>query len=140
MSRYVVDASVATKWFVPEIHTPAALRLLHEPHELLAPDLLFPEIGNTLWKKIRLGELDRDEARQVLRALRVLPLTIQPSAALLEPALEIAIGLSRSLYDSLYVALALQQQCRMVTADRRLHQHLRGGPFAFHVQWVEDAL
>jgi predicted nucleic acid-binding protein len=140
MSRYVVDASVAVKWFVPEIHTQAALRLLHETHELVAPDLLFPEIGNTLWKKIRLEEIDRDEARQVLRALRALPLTIQPSAPLLEPALEIAIGLNRTVYDSLYVALALQHHCRMVTADRRLHQHLRGGPFAFHVQWVEDAL
>jgi predicted nucleic acid-binding protein len=28
MRRYVVDASVAVKWFVPEIHSAEALRLL----------------------------------------------------------------------------------------------------------------
>jgi predicted nucleic acid-binding protein len=52
MTCYVVDASVAVKWFVPEPHTQAALRFLNGDHQLMAPDLLVPEIGNTLWKKV----------------------------------------------------------------------------------------
>jgi predicted nucleic acid-binding protein len=46
MRRYVVDASVAVKWFVPEIHSAEALRLLSSDCELLAPDLLPSELGN----------------------------------------------------------------------------------------------
>jgi len=40
MKRFVVDASVAMKWFIPEIHSPAAARLLEEQLHLCAPDLL----------------------------------------------------------------------------------------------------
>ena len=43
MSVLVVDASVVVKWFVPEIHSDAARRLLVLPHEYIAPDLLFAE-------------------------------------------------------------------------------------------------
>ena len=50
-NRCVVDASVAIKWFVPEIHSDAALRLRGEAYELIAPDLLILEIGNILWKR-----------------------------------------------------------------------------------------
>ena len=37
MSVFVVDASVVVKWFVPEIHSDAARRLLVLPHEYIAP-------------------------------------------------------------------------------------------------------
>ena len=39
-AHFVVDASVAIKWFVPEIHAEAARRLLREGITLLAPDLI----------------------------------------------------------------------------------------------------
>ena len=56
MSAFVVDASVVVKWFVPEVHSDAARRLLTLSHEYFAPDLLFAETANTIWKKIRRGE------------------------------------------------------------------------------------
>ncbi|MBI4482062.1 MAG: type II toxin-antitoxin system VapC family toxin [Acidobacteria bacterium] len=52
MKRFVVDASVAMKWFVPEAHQDAALRLLDDSCELLAPDFMAAEFGNILWKKM----------------------------------------------------------------------------------------
>ena len=53
MSLFVVDASVAIKWFLPEIHSDAALPLLAHKHLLHAPDLIFSEFGNVLWKRVR---------------------------------------------------------------------------------------
>ena len=53
MMKVVVDASVAAKWFLPEIHSDAAARLLDPAIALYAPDLIVPEFGNILWKKIR---------------------------------------------------------------------------------------
>ena len=57
-TAYVIDASVAVKWFVPEVHSEHALRLLRKKFALLAPELIQAEFGNILWKKCRAGELD----------------------------------------------------------------------------------
>ena len=48
------------------------------------------------------------------------PLTVHPSAPLFEAAIEIAMRTGRTVYDSQYVALALQLGCRLVTADEKL--------------------
>src|ERR1700681_5012841 len=66
VSAFIVDASVVVKWFVPEIHTDAARRLLMLPHESFAPDLLFAETANTIWKKVRRGELTAEQGRQLV--------------------------------------------------------------------------
>ena len=79
MSRYVVDASVAVKWLVPEIHTQEAEQLLDPTHVLLAPDLLYAEVGNALWKRVRRRELRAEEARLVLAALHQFSLDMTAS-------------------------------------------------------------
>ena len=47
MSRYTIDASVAVKWFVAEVHSEAAARWLDFNPVLVAPDLLFAEAGRS---------------------------------------------------------------------------------------------
>ncbi|MBI3666316.1 MAG: type II toxin-antitoxin system VapC family toxin [Acidobacteria bacterium] len=138
MTRYVVDASVVVKWFVPEIHSEAALQFTVSECELLAPDFLLTEVGNILWKKIRRAELTRNEGREVLRVLRRAPLQIHPSELLLQPAFEIACSTGRSVYDSLYLGLAVLRRCRAVTADRRLYNALQGSPFTANVHWIQE--
>lgn len=138
MSRLVVDASVAIKWYVPEVHSAAAARLLEGGNELLAPDLIFPEFGNILWKKRRMREIRETEARDILKALRTVPLEVYPSEPLLDAAFEIAISLDRSVYDSLYVALAESQDCRFVTADGKLHNALQNTPLAKSIAWIAE--
>ena len=138
MSRLVVDASVAIKWYVPEVHSAAAARLLEGGNELLAPDLIFPEFGNILWKKRRMREIRETEARDILKALRTVPLEVYPSEPLLDAAFEIAISLDRSVYDSLYVALAESQDCRFVTADGKLHNALQNTPLAKSIVWIAE--
>ncbi|HEX3582063.1 MAG TPA: type II toxin-antitoxin system VapC family toxin, partial [Thermoanaerobaculia bacterium] len=124
MKKVVVDASVAAKWFVPEIHSAAADRLLDPSIVLCAPDLIVAEMGNIFWKKARRGEITDAEAREALRAFAAIPIEIRASSALLLPAFEIAAALDRSVYDSLYLALAIGEGCVMVTADARFHSVL----------------
>src|SRR6266568_3384192 len=100
MKTYVVDASVVVKWFVPEVHSESAVRFLDPDFHLLVPDLLFPEIGNTLWKKIRRGSLIEDDAMAIISALDKVPLHVQSSAELLPVALGLANSLDRSVYDA----------------------------------------
>lgn len=138
MSRYVVDASVAAKWFVPEVHADAALRLFEGDHSLAVPDLFLTEFGNIVWKKVRLGDITRDEGREILKAIKAVPLDVVSSVTLLDAAFEIAVGLARTMYDSLYVALAVLENCELVTADRTLWQVMRPTPFARNVLWIEE--
>ena len=120
MTRYVVDASVAVKWFVPEELTDEALSVLDDDHELLVPDLLWPEFGNILWKKARRGELVVDEVSEILSLCREVPFEVVDSGSLIESAIQIALEMDRTVYDSVYLALAVERDCVMVTADRRL--------------------
>ena len=134
MSAVVVDSSVAVKWFVPEVLSEQAAHLLDGSFELLTPDLLFPEFGNILWKKITRGEIQPREARDVLAALGRVPLVVVSSSGLIEAALEIAIAHQRTVYDGLYVAVAVAHDCALVTADDRLARTLAKGPLARHVR------
>ena len=134
----MVDASVAAKWFVPEVHTDAAVRLFEGDHSFSVPDLFLSEFGNIVWKKVRLGNITRDEGREILKAIKAVPLDVVSSVTLLDAAFEIAVGLGRTMYDSLYVALAVLENCELVTADRTLWQVMRPTPFVRNVRWIEE--
>ena len=138
MSDLVVDASVAIKWFLPEIHGEAALRLLEGQYALRVPDLIFSEFGNVLWKRFRKGQISRKEAIVTIEALLALPLQVESSQSLIPAALEIACSAHRTVYDSLYLAVAIVHQCRVVTADSKLHNALKKGALSAHLLWVED--
>ena len=138
MSAYVADASVAVKWYVPEIHSDEALRLLEPGNELHVPDLMQAEVGNILWKKTRHAEISSAEARRVARALLAAPLHVHATAPLLDGALDIALRADRTVYDALYVALAVALDIPLVTADRRLFHALERSTFRRHVRWVQD--
>ena len=49
---------------------------------------------------------------------------------------EIALGTGRSVYDRVYLALAIALDCRLVTADERLVNAFADGPLGRHVLWV----
>lgn len=54
MSLYVVDASVAIKLYVPEVHSAQAIRFFSDAHELIVPEFMLAEVANIVWKKISL--------------------------------------------------------------------------------------
>ena len=138
MSRFVVDASVAVKWFVPEVQADAARRLLIEGVVLLAPDLIWAEVGNVLWRKWREGELPADDVQAILRDFRRFPLRIQSGESLYAVTWPLAQASGRTFYDCLYLALAMSTGCAMVTADRRFYNALDRTPWQSHCVWVED--
>lgn len=138
MTPFVVDASVAIKWFVEEIHDEAALRLLTRGHSLMAPDLIYSEVGNILWKRVRRKEMSEVEATATLQAMGAVMLQVSPSWPLAVSALEIACQTQRSVYDSLYLALAIREKCELVTADEKMYNALHGGPLTKYVRWVEE--
>ncbi len=142
MRRFVVDASVAIKWYVPEADSERALTLLDEENELASPDLLFAEIGNVLWKKIRRNEMTLDDGQATLHALHQTPIAIHSAGDLQLAQTSLALSAQNgcSFYDSLYVSLASLLGWPLVTADRKLFELFRSVRGASRLIPIEDVL
>lgn len=135
---YVVDASVAIKWYLPEEHSIHAARLPLLGVSLHCPDLMFAETGNILWKYVQCSECSHNKAVSILKELKALSLKVWNTPLLAEKAFEIACRTKRTFYDSLYVALAVKNDCRMVTADLKLYNALKKTALRKHILWIED--
>jgi predicted nucleic acid-binding protein len=139
MDDCVIDASVVIPGFVTQPLTRQARALLGRldeapPLRLLAPDLLYAECANALWKYVRYGGHDAAVAAGQLARIRQLPLGSTPTLLLVDRALALAVRWKISAYDACYVALADLVGCPLVTADERLVQRLAGGPGS--VRWL----
>ena len=124
MNTVVIDADIAIKWVVEEDGTQEALALRRRS-ELVAPDLLAVECANILWKKVQREELSKDEALLAARLLQAADIEFLPTRSLLEAATRIAVELNHPAYDCLYIALAVERDCRFITADERFVRKLR---------------
>lgn len=119
---FVIDASVAIKWFVEEDLSEQAWHVLGSGQRLLAPTFLLVEMSNIIWKKTVRGEIGREQA-SLIREHIALPAYISEfirDEALLESALDRAIDLKRPVHDCLYVVCAEAADATLVTSDERL--------------------
>jgi predicted nucleic acid-binding protein len=119
----VIDASIAVKWVVEEEGTAEAMALRHKS-KLIAPDLLVAECANILWKKVQRTELNSEEAQLAARLLQGADIELLPMRPLLDITTTLAIALDHPAYDCVYLALAIEKDCQLVTADERLLRKL----------------
>ena len=126
---YVVDASVAVKWFLHEEDSEKALGIASSEIDLMAPTLLFVEVANALGKRVRRKELSRADAIAAYRDLVSAPIArIAVDEQLTDEALELATVLSHSVQDCIYLAVAMRRDTRLLTADRNFAKAARTHP------------
>jgi predicted nucleic acid-binding protein len=116
---YVVDASVAIKWVVPEVLSDRALGLLDDGEALLAPEILVIEAANVLWRKMARKELSSAEAERALALIDESGLELHPVQPLAARSLELARTLEHPVYDCVYLSLAERERIPLVSADAR---------------------
>ena len=115
----VIDASVAIKCVLPEDGSEEA-QALFAAEACLAPDLIFSECMNVLWKNAKRGTLTRAEAEAAGVLFGDIGLEILPSGPLSERALSLALSLDHPAYDCFYLALAEARGLELVTMDKAL--------------------
>ena len=120
MTELVVDASVALKWFVPEVDGDAARRLLTSGVTLHAPRFLAVETINAAWKNWRKQLIGEDVVGGVSGKIEALIDVWHVDETLLREATDLARGLNHPLFDCLYLVLAKRLGAKVVTADKRL--------------------
>ena len=140
MTAYVLDARVAAKWFLPPVHETLASKALQVLREygagrirLLVPDLFWPEFGNVLWKAVRQKRISLKSAEQSILELANAGIGTEPSKPLLQNAFTIAAAFDQTVYDGIYVALAIASDTPLITADERLANALGA---QFPVRWL----
>lgn len=136
----VIDASVVIKFYVPEILSDKAVEALSRVTDgellLYAPDLVYPETGNILWKKQRRRELTSEEVDEVANAIIALPMIIESSKPIIPLAVSIAMLSGITVYDAMYVAIARIYETKMITADKKLTDTLSKTEFKNDVMWL----
>jgi predicted nucleic acid-binding protein len=123
----VIDASVAIKWVIDEPFSGQAASLL-AGWAMCAPAHWQAEAANALWAQVARGSWLAEEAVERLATLAEAPVEPVPLAKLLDRALDLAIALHSTVYDSLYVALAESRGIPLISDDRKLLRKMRANP------------
>jgi predicted nucleic acid-binding protein len=120
MRDVVVDASVAIKWYTPEVRHANAKALLEVADRIFAPELIVSEVTNVAWAKARRGEISGQVALLIAAWIGTGVPALVPAIELNEHALRIALSVQHPVHDCMYLACAARESAPLVTDDRRL--------------------
>lgn len=120
MTAHVLDASTALAWYLPDDFQAAARdwqrEALARQVRFYVPSLHFWEVGNVLRTYVRRREIEAELAEEIYALHLEAPLTVSdPDRA---TVLRTALDYQATVYDAVYIALALSLGAPMVTAER----------------------
>ncbi len=125
----VVDASALVKLVLEEEGSREARREFREAFikgwEIHVPDIALPEALNALWKHhALLGDLGEEELREAVEDLLKLwrKLELHETSCLARKAVEIAAEHRVTVYDALYLALAIEMNATLLSFDENLRR------------------
>ena len=123
--RIVLDASAAANIVLRTELAPALIARLAESPLVIAPTLYHGEIANTLWKYVRLGDLDKETAlTRYAEAIGLID-SFESDEQRAAEALSTAIRYNHPVYDLLYVILARRHGCTVLSVDKKLMALIR---------------
>ena len=136
--RYVIDASVLVKTVLPENGSDIAAELIRKHRDntisLVAPDHILVESVNAIWKHVSvLRDVTEDEAGRALSLLRNAGVLYFSAADYCHLALQLAVKYRHPVYDTLYIALARDLNCSVISADETLRRKF-GSPPVFALE------
>lgn len=121
-TKFVLDTSVAIKWFFREKETylEEAHKLLNDINnqkiEILTLDFLLVEFTSALLKSKR---TDIQTSIASCKILLQSPIKFSPlTSVILFDATRLTSTYSVTIYDALYLALAIQEDTQVITADK----------------------
>ncbi|MBB3389810.1 putative nucleic acid-binding protein [Rhizobium sp. BK275] len=120
---FVVDASIAAAWLLPDEENQIAEQALSllETEDALVPDLFWHEMRNILIMAERRKRIDSGDILACLMRLSGLPIRTVASEDHLS-IIRLAGKYQLSAYDAAYLSLAVAQRVSLATADVRLQK------------------
>jgi len=120
--RVVLDASAALEVALGRKEAASLGRVLEEADTVIAPDLIVPEVVNTVWKYHQFERLGLDMCHRALEAALGLVDALVPSKELYSEAFLIARAARRPAYGMSYLALARREDALFLTCDAALRK------------------
>lgn len=120
--RLVLDASAAIEVVLDRSKARQFAQTLEEADEVLAPELLVPEVVNTVWKYHQFEDLSLSTCDRALElALGLVDLLVS-CKELYREAFLLARNARRPAYDMFYLALARREDAAFLTTDAALRK------------------
>jgi predicted nucleic acid-binding protein len=140
-NRYVVDASIAIKWYLDDEEHVAEARAILSAYVdnsimFLAPEHIRYEVPNALLVAAKRYRLDMTTAQLAVSNFLATRIATAGDYAMLTSAFDYASRFDCAFYDALYLVMADRFDCPFVHADHRLRNSL-AGRFPREV-WIED--
>jgi predicted nucleic acid-binding protein len=125
--KWVIDCSVVAALVLPDEDSELArafLAGLGAGDSLVAPGLLWLELGNVMASALRRGRISHAQAQHALHLAYRLDIEIDARGGIHEAidCLELSALYGLSAYDAAYLELALREAAGLATADKALIQ------------------
>lgn len=121
---FVLDCSMTMAWVFPDEASVStdALRESLLTESAIAPALWPIEVGNVLLVAMRRGRITDEDRMHIRDDLLALPIDIEPVSCerVLDAVLAVASESNLSVYDAMYLDLALRLNLPLATLDKRL--------------------
>ena len=130
----VVDASVIVKLVVDEPGTEVARAVVTARDDCVAPDLLTIEVASALAKKVRSQKLAEPLARLGMDNFAKFLSELTDTRLLIDHAATLSIATDHSLFDCIYLALAIERDCPVLTADVKFAVRAIAGGHGAHIR------
>jgi len=118
--RLVLDASAAIEVVLTRSKAREFERRLEEADQVLAPDLIIPEVVNTIWKYHQFENLNLNTCDQAIEFAIGLLDVLVPCKELYREAFLLARSARQPAYDMFYLSLARREDAGFLTTDRAL--------------------
>ena len=143
MKRIVVDASVVLKWYLPdEEYGNIAIEILDKyvayEIEIIAPFLLEYEVINGLLIAQKRGRVEKEIVATAIVGLLNLEIEQKSLSFFYPEVLRFSESYGISAYDASYLAVAMEADALMVTADETLYNKVKTE--LKWVKWLGDFL
>ena len=123
----IIDTSALIRLFIPDGPIPEGFEAFlsgveRGNHTAVAPELLLVESANVLDRKRKMGEISEAESLQLLTDILSMPIRYFSHGPLIPSAFGFAIEHKVTIYDAVYLSLALAQGGILYTADMEMQR------------------
>lgn len=124
--RVVLDANAAIEVALDGKAANELSQVLAKSEEVIAPELLLPEIVNAIWKYHQFAEFDLSKCEKALELAVGLVDRLVSHREIYRDAFALSRAQkTRAAYDMFYLALALRENATLLTLDATLKKEAR---------------
>lgn len=134
---YIIDASVAAKWFFREDLHEESLLLLNLFQWITAPDCIHYEVCNVCKKKVDRREIALEHAQFVVANFPKHFNKTTASKIIIENSFNLSVELNHSPYDCFYLADAISKDFILVTADKEFVKKVEKSKWASSIMMLQ---